>query len=130
MNYLKKNDLALTDWRYSVEIKVLMVMGSFKKSTKIRANINLLQAAVIKHDIDLVKFITSLALKKSQFNLDNLLKEVMMCDIPQKWKEWESKSGSVPGGMRDTHTMGHGTLLLAGTFINVFFFIPGISAQL
>ena len=94
-NYLKKSDGVLTDWRYSVQIKVLMVNGSFKKSTKITANINLLQAAVIKHDIDLVKLVTSLALKKSQSNLDNLLKEVMMCDIPQKWKEWELSSNCI-----------------------------------
>ena len=91
---LKENDKALTDWKYSVQIKVSMVKGSFEKSTKIKANISLLQAAVIIRDLDQVKFITSLASKKSQSDLEKLLTEEIKCVIPEEWKEWNLSSNS------------------------------------
>ena len=84
--YLKEHDPSWKHWNYSVQMKVAIVKGKIEKQVQIFSEINLLQAAIIKQDIDQVKFITSLALEKGQDNLDDLLKQEMKCMVPDDWE--------------------------------------------
>ena len=89
---LEVHETALKDWKYSVQVTLDMFKESMEKSIEITTEINLIQAAVIKQDIEQVKVIVSTALEKSQSDLDCLLKEEMKCIIPEEWKDWELSS--------------------------------------
>mgnify|MGYP001232009915 CR=1 FL=1 len=62
---------------------------SEEKTAKIDVEINLLQAAVIKWDIELVKMITALVLREgNQPDLDKFVKQEMKC-VSDESKDWE-----------------------------------------
>ena len=66
------------DWKYLIEIKV----NTAKEiEDHIYAEVNILQAAVIKQDIEKVKCITSMALDKEKGCLDYLLQAGMKCKL-------------------------------------------------
>ena len=98
------------DWKFSVKIKVTLVKKSKEnsaeldieknddkpvevsvnkceeKTAKVDVEINLIQAAVIKCNIEQVKIITSLALSDGgQADLDAILIKEMKCSIPNEW---------------------------------------------
>ena len=98
------------DWKFSVKIKVTLVKKSKEnsaeldieknddkpvevsvnkweeKTAKVDVEINLIQAAVIKWNIEQVKIITSLALSDGgQADLDAILTQEMKCSIPNEW---------------------------------------------
>ena len=67
----------------------LDVKKSEEKTAKIDVEINLIQAAVIKWDIEQVKIITALALREgSQTDLDDMLKHEMKI-VSDELKDWE-----------------------------------------
>ena len=84
--YLKEHDPSWKHWNYSVQMKVAIMKGKIEKQVQVFSEINLLQAAIIKQDIEQVKFITSLALEKGKDNLDDLLKQEMKCMVPDDWE--------------------------------------------
>jgi hypothetical protein len=64
----------------------LGVNKSEEKTAKVDVEINLIQAAVIKRNIEQVKIITSLALSDGgQTDLDAILKDEMKCSISNEW---------------------------------------------
>ena len=69
---LVKNKHSWKDWKYKVQILVPMMKGGEKKEHKMDAEISLIQAAVIKKDIEKVKCISDLA--ESEEFLDEILK--------------------------------------------------------
>ena len=98
------------DWKFSVQIKVTIdkksrenpveldiektddkpaehgVNKSEEKTTKLDVEINLIQAAVIKRNIEQVKIITGLAFNDGgQADLDAILTQEMKCSIPNEW---------------------------------------------
>ena len=74
------------DWKFSVDIKVSLKDAEDNEiSEKIKAEINLLHAVVIKRDINKVKFITNLAVCKG-LNIEDLLKSEIKCEIPDSKK--------------------------------------------
>ena len=85
---IKTND-DWKDWKYSIQILLGMVKGKDKKQVTIDAEINLIQAAVIKKDIEQVRCITSLAKQKGNDNLDHLLRSELKCQFPEEWEEWD-----------------------------------------
>ena len=90
------------NWKFSVQIKVKLVKKNEdqsltkEKSVKVEAEINLIQAATIRRDIEQVKIITGIALDQSDDGtiLDKLLKEEMVCTLPDEFKEkgWDLPS--------------------------------------
>ena len=63
---------------------------SEEKTAKIDVEINLLQAAVIKWDIEQVKTITTLAINEGgQTDLDAILKQEMKYNVSNEWEEWD-----------------------------------------
>ena len=85
---LKEHDYSWKDWQYAVQIKVPLSNGDEKKEEKICVNVNLMQAVVIKKDLEKVKCITDLALasEKGLDLLHELLEHKMKCQIPDGWK--------------------------------------------
>ena len=53
-----ENHVNWKEWKYFVQIKVVVVQGNEEKLERLASEINLLHAAVIKRDIKKVKFIT------------------------------------------------------------------------
>ena len=92
---LKKSHLLMDvnkDWqnlKYLIKIKVGMINRKEEKQDYIDAEINILQAAVIKQDIEKVKCITSLA--KLQGSLDDLLQAGMKCKLKGEMNKILSK---------------------------------------
>ena len=86
---MKNQESSWKDWRYFVRINVPVVNinGKEKQDKNISAEINLIQAVVIKKDIEKVKCITNLALEEGQDYLDDLLKYEMKCLF--KHHEWK-----------------------------------------
>ena len=90
------------NWKFSVQIKVKLVKkkedqsATEEKSVKVEAEINLIQAATIRRDIEQVKTITGIALnrKDGEKILDKLLKEKMTCTLLDELKEkgWDLPS--------------------------------------
>ena len=90
------------NWKFSVQIKVKLVKKNEdqsvaeEKSVKVEAEINLIQAATIRRDIEQVKIITGIALAQNDDGtiLDQLLKEEMACTLPDEFKEkgWDLPS--------------------------------------
>ena len=68
----------------------LDVKKSEEKTEKIDVEINLIQAAVIKWDIEQVKTITTLAINEGgQTDLDAILKQEMKCNVSNEWEKWD-----------------------------------------
>ena len=88
------------NWKFSVQIKVKLVKKNEdqsvteEKSVKVEAEINLIQAATIRRDIDQVKTITGVALDQNDEGeiLDKILKEEMSCTLPDEEKDWDLPS--------------------------------------
>ena len=90
------------NWKFSVQIKVKLVKKNEDQSVteeiyvKAVAEINLIQAATIRRDIEQVKTITGIALDQKDGDkiLDKLLKEEMTCTLPDEFKEkgWDLQS--------------------------------------
>ena len=100
MTALKEHGSSWKDWQYSVEIKAPVVKGNEKKEEMTCAIINLLQAAVIKKDIEKVKCITELASQSGQDFLDELLKSKMECLTSDGWEicsniSWISNASTI-----------------------------------
>ena len=83
---LKEHKYSWKSWQYAVRIKMPLFKGDEKKEELISVNINLMQAVMIKKDLEKVKCITDLASEKGLDLLHDLLEHKMKCQIPDGWK--------------------------------------------
>ena len=82
------------DWKYCVLVKVIIVNGHEEKPVKVVADVNLIQAAVIKQEIEQVKVITraALAMEEGRTFLDEILNQEITCNVPSNWELSENCS--------------------------------------
>ena len=84
-NHLKETDFAWQKWKFSVQMKVAIFKETEieEKHPFLSAEIGLIHIAIMKRDIEQVKFLMDLALEKGETNLDDLLKQEIECAPPQ-----------------------------------------------
>ena len=84
-NHLKETDFAWQKWKFSVQMKVAIFKETEieEKHPFLTAEIGLIHIAIMKRDIEQVKFLMDLALEQGETNLDDLLKQEIECAPPQ-----------------------------------------------
>lgn len=84
-SHLKQTDFAWQNWKFSVQMKVAIFKGTEIEEDHpiLRAEIGLIHIAIMKRDIEQVKFLMDLALKQGETNLDDLLKQEIECTPPE-----------------------------------------------